>query len=113
MGVGGLVVSERLEPDPSGAFMNWVVVSERTLDTNGSHSWSLFSNGPDAPWEPINLYRFEGSSFAVNLDGCAPPTPEASTWVMMLLGFAGLSFAGYRNAMRGPFSNTKRKGAHV
>jgi len=28
--------------------------------------------------------------------------PEPSTWVMMLLGFAGLSFAGYRQ--------TKRKG---
>ena len=25
-----------------------------------------------------------------------PGTPEASTWVMMLVGFAGLGFAGYR-----------------
>jgi PEP-CTERM motif len=24
--------------------------------------------------------------------------PEASTWAMMLLGFAGLGFAGYRRA---------------
>ncbi len=23
-------------------------------------------------------------------------TPEASTWAMLMLGFAGLSFAGYR-----------------
>ena len=29
-----------------------------------------------------------------------PAVPEASTWAMMLLGFAGLSFAGYR-ASRG------------
>ena len=28
-------------------------------------------------------------------------TPEASTWAMMLLGFAGLGFAGYRKAQGG------------
>jgi len=27
--------------------------------------------------------------------------PEPSTWAMMLLGFAGLAFAGYRGAKRG------------
>jgi hypothetical protein len=26
------------------------------------------------------------------------PVPESSTWAMMLLGFAGLGFAGYRRA---------------
>jgi hypothetical protein len=41
MGVGGMVVVERLEPDASGWLTNWVVVSERTIDENGSHSWSL------------------------------------------------------------------------
>jgi hypothetical protein len=33
--------------------------------------------------------------------GAAPPTPgipESSTWVMMLVGFAGVSFFGYRRA---------------
>jgi hypothetical protein len=29
------------------------------------------------------------------------PVPEPSTWAMMLLGFAGLSFAGYRRARKG------------
>ena len=35
--------------------------------------------------------------------GAAPPTPgvpEASTWAMMLLGFAGLGYAGYRRSRR-------------
>jgi hypothetical protein len=27
--------------------------------------------------------------------------PEPSTWAMMLLGFAGLSYAGYRTARKG------------
>ena len=30
--------------------------------------------------------------------------PEPSTWAMMLLGFAGLGFAGYRGAKRAPVS---------
>jgi hypothetical protein len=30
----------------------------------------------------------------------APAVPESSTWAMMLLGFAGLGFAGYRRAKR-------------
>ena len=30
-----------------------------------------------------------------------PAVPEPSTWAMMLLGFAGLGFAGYRRAKRG------------
>jgi hypothetical protein len=29
------------------------------------------------------------------------PVPEPSTWAMMLLGFAGLGFAGYRRAKAG------------
>jgi uncharacterized membrane protein len=29
-----------------------------------------------------------------------PPIPEPSTWAMMLIGFAGLAFAGYRQARR-------------
>jgi hypothetical protein len=31
----------------------------------------------------------------------AAPVPEPSTWAMMLLGFAGLGFAGYRQTRRG------------
>jgi hypothetical protein len=99
MGLGGMVVVERLEADASGALMNWVVVSERTIDENGSHSWSLISGAPsNTPWLPNDLYRFEGSSVSVDLLGEAPTTPEASTWVMMLIGFAGLGMAGHRNS---------------
>jgi hypothetical protein len=76
MGVGGAVVVERLEPDASGSLVNWVVVSERTVDENGSHSWSLLSGAPsDAPWLPNNFYRFEGSSFSTDLLGETPTTP--------------------------------------
>jgi hypothetical protein len=99
LGVGGAVVVERLEPDASGSLMNWVVVSERTVDENGSHSWSLLSGAPsNTPWLPNDLYRFEGTSFSTDLLAETAPTPEASTWVMMLIGFAGLGMAGYRSS---------------
>jgi hypothetical protein len=98
MGVGGMTLVERLETDSAG-LTNWVVVSERTVDENGSHSWSLLSGGPsDTPWLPINLYRFEGSSFSTDLLAETATTPEVSTWVMVLIGFAGLGMAGYRNS---------------
>ena len=106
MGVAGMVVFERLEPTSFGA--DWFVEGERTLDSNGAHSWFLLSTGvsPDAPWLPSDLYRFEASSFSMDLAAGAPAggTPEASTWVMMLFGFAGLSVAGYRSSKDQGFS---------
>jgi hypothetical protein len=36
------------------------------------------------------------------LTGSITPFPELSTWAMMLLGFAGLGFAGYRQTWRKP-----------
>ncbi len=112
MGLGGMVVVERLEPDVSGSLMNWVVVSERMLDENGSHSWSLLSGASsDAPWRPNELYRFEGSSFSMDLAGEGARTPEASTWTMMLIGLAGLGFAGCRNSkIRRRTRKTRRLG---
>jgi hypothetical protein len=102
MGVSGMSVIERLEPDGFGA--DWVVVRERTLDSNGSHSWSLLSSGisSDAPWLPGDLYQFEGSSFLTDFAAASPAsagaTPEPSTWAMILIGFAGLGLAGYRSS---------------
>ena len=99
MGVGGAIVVERLESDALGSLTNWVVVSERSLDEDGSHSWSRLSGVPsDALWLPSDLYRFEGSSFSTDLPGDTPATPEASTWMMMLIGFVGLGVAGYRSS---------------
>jgi hypothetical protein len=108
MGLGGTVVVERLEPDASGSLLtNWVVVSERTVDENGSHSWSLLSGAPSNL--PNDLYRFEGSLFSMDLLADAPATPEASTWMMMLIGFAGLGAAGYLNSKtRRPIQFSKR-----
>ncbi len=47
----------------------------------------------------------------VGLVGLTVPVPESSTWAMMLIGFAGLGFAGYRKAKTGPQAAGRR--AHV
>ena len=61
----------------------------------------------------INLGGLPGSFFSdalgINDAGQAvgysifpsPPAPEPSTWAMMLLGFAGLGYAGYWRARKG------------
>jgi hypothetical protein len=38
--------------------------------------------------------------YAVNSGGSIITVPESSTWAMMLLGFAGLGYAGYRASRR-------------
>jgi hypothetical protein len=44
----------------------------------------------------------------VGLVGLTLPVPESSTWAMMLIGFAGLGFAGYRKAKTGPRAAGRR-----
>jgi hypothetical protein len=48
----------------------------------------------------VNGDVFTPSSYLIAPDVTPPATPEASTWAMMLLGFAGLSIAGYRRTRR-------------
>ncbi len=110
MAVSGMIVIERLDPsgfgqDPSLP-TNWQVVGERVFDGNETHSWSLLSadTSLDAHWLPIQLYRFEDTSFSMNIEAGmrTGATPEPSTWAMMIIGFAGLCFAGYRNSKKHP-----------
>jgi hypothetical protein len=48
----------------------------------------------------INYASVNGYEEALEFAPTTVTTPEASTWAMMLLGFAGLGFAGWR-ASRG------------
>jgi len=106
LGVGGMVITERLDPygfaaDP-GSWTDWGVVGERVLDSSGAHSWSLISPeiSLDAHWLPIELYRFEESSVSPGFaaGAAAGATPEPSTLAMTLIAFAALGVAGYRSS---------------
>jgi hypothetical protein len=75
---------------------------------NPGGSWNLWGNGADS----YSLYEYVPNvgyvvavtgTFAVStpqVSSSAVSTPESSTWAMLLLGFAGLGFAGYRKARR-------------
>jgi hypothetical protein len=58
---------------------------------------------------PFDLYYVEGnvspSVLDVHLNRAfgVPPVPEPSTWAMLLIGFAGIGFAGYRRFQREKF----------
>ncbi len=46
--------------------------------------------------DPKNGYTPDYTSF----DGLMFAAPEPSTWAMMVLGFAGVGFAGYRRTRK-------------
>jgi hypothetical protein len=45
-------------------------------------------------------YQLTPLTIYVTVDGIAPSIPEPSTWAMLLIGFAGIGFAGYRKRKR-------------
>jgi hypothetical protein len=77
--------------------------------TGTDFAWNLSSPGHGFSYDPTDtddaliqlsdasgdLVESDISSVAITVS-TTPPVPEPSTWAMMLLGFAGLGFAGYR-----------------
>jgi PEP-CTERM motif len=49
----------------------------------------------------VEYYNIQGSAALSNVATSSSAVPEPSTWAMMLLGFAGLGYAGYRRARAG------------
>jgi hypothetical protein len=72
-----------------------------TTAGNPGGYWNLWSDAPgDYSLDESNL---AGDYPIIISGGNLDPTavPEPSTWAMMLLGFAGLGFVGYRRGKRG------------
>jgi hypothetical protein len=49
-------------------------------------------------WLRVGTDIVGAGQFNASFSLSGSPVPEPSTWAMMLLGFAGLGFAGYRRA---------------
>jgi hypothetical protein len=82
---------------------NWISYFFTNGDlVGGTHSANLqlLTNAPSFVDPGATLTNSAGDVFSVSIVGPAP-APEATTWGMMLLGFAGLAFAGYRRGREG------------
>jgi len=53
------------------------------------------SSGVGSPAEVVETFKVSGVSGPLMVSVTTSAVPEVSTWAMMLLGFAGLGFAGY------------------
>ena len=81
---------------------------------NPGGSWNLWGNGPDnySLYESIENvgYAIEATgTFAVSASDApnfATAAPEPSTWAMMLVGFAGLGYAGFRHRQKESLSRS-------
>jgi hypothetical protein len=88
-------------PDPDPAAGGWgPVIATVPFILNGdtvtfSAPFDLFSSSP------IFKYQFQVDVFGVDKEFITGSTaPEPSTWVMTLLGFAGLGYASYRKSRK-------------
>jgi hypothetical protein len=62
---------------------------------------SAFDSGSSLAY-PTDVGAYAIGMFGPNFTYVSGAIPEPSTWAMMLLGFAGLGYAGYRNARTDP-----------
>jgi hypothetical protein len=75
------------------AFVSTVGISFETADGQTVNVFSFF--GPTTPPTGNAYAERSAAGFGVG-HFTLTPVPEASTWAMMVIGFAGLGMAGYR-----------------
>jgi hypothetical protein len=88
---------------PMGATLEQATISPPASGGQGAFVGTFTSQGD---YEPAGNYFVEvsgisgGGALKLAIDGnvTSVAVPELSTWAMLFLGFAGLGFAGYRNA---------------
>ncbi len=70
----------------------------------GASNNPLVGGSPGPSWECTGSYScyVPDGTIRYIASGAASAVPEASTWAMLILGFAGLGFAGYRGSNKRP-----------
>jgi PEP-CTERM motif len=68
------------------------------LLANGAAESGLLASFLTAEFGAIGTYQSIDDLGLVTMTVSAVATPEPSTWAMLLIGFSGLGFAGYRKA---------------
>jgi PEP-CTERM motif len=92
--LGGVTQDTALLSTPNHGFTGWQMASFTFTPTSSTEVLSFLSIGTAAAALP---------PFALLDSVSATQTiPEPSTWVMMVLGFAGLGYAGFRSNRRKP-----------
>jgi hypothetical protein len=89
---------------------NFLDIFGLAFTISGGQLVDLFSNGVGFGINPTdtNVFGVVVATPAAAIDyvanGVAASTPEASTWAMMIFGFATLGIAGYRKARKAPLA---------
>ena len=92
---GGLPQDTALLSTPNHGFTGWQMATFNFTPTSSTEVLSFLSIGTAASALP---------PFALldSVSATQGTVPEPSTWVMMVLGFAGLGYAGFRSNRRKP-----------
>ena len=93
---GSVTIQESAFVDPADvAFSMALPLGSATFTANGHSKQDTFLPLL-LPFSLTEEYVITATGAATNNSMIAVNVPEPSTWAMMLLGFAGLGFAGYR-----------------
>jgi hypothetical protein len=102
-GAGVQIQDARFGPFTAIITVNGTSTFSETGDSTGAADGSAIFIG----WKgPLTTIQFETTAPGQGIDFAIGPVsiasvPEPSTWAMMLLGFVGLGYAGYRRARAG------------
>src|ERR1700733_8025483 len=80
----------------SGDFL-WLLATKTIPAPADLQSWTRDA-ALEPDWLRVGTDIVGAGQFNASFSLSGSPVPEPSTWAMMLLGFAGLGFAGYRRA---------------
>jgi hypothetical protein len=99
-GAGSFVMNGSVEVFSGNDFQIVMTVELNTQMTGAPTGMASTSFDPFFFIDPIFAEANPGYSlsFSPQIGNAAPAVPEPSTWAMMLIGFAGLGFAGYNRA---------------